>query len=141
MWRSKITHLRHCSLRPRMYTYTYIYLIQSGKTALHFAVDQEHEDIVELLLKANIDPDLQLNVSHMITKQTIAAMSCTSYTIAKCSLVPKTQPPQVWIAFSITHGKVVFRCSVGFRVLTKCIKQNAIRILSGAGWVCLARLG
>ena len=27
-------------------------------TALHFAVSQEHEDIVELLLEANADPDL-----------------------------------------------------------------------------------
>ena len=27
-------------------------------TALHFAVNQGHEDIVELLLEANADPDL-----------------------------------------------------------------------------------
>ena len=30
-----------------------------GETALHFAVDQEHEDIVELLLEAHADPDLK----------------------------------------------------------------------------------
>ena len=41
-------------------------MAQSGKTALHFAVDQEHEDVVELLLKANTDPDLQLDVSHVM---------------------------------------------------------------------------
>ena len=31
---------------------------QLGSTALHFAVDGEHEEVVELLLKTDIDPDL-----------------------------------------------------------------------------------
>ena len=29
-----------------------------GGTALHTAVDQQHEEVVEVLLKANADPDL-----------------------------------------------------------------------------------
>ena len=43
---------------------------QLGDTALHCAVDQEHEDIVDLLLKANADTDLPKKVithsSHVI---------------------------------------------------------------------------
>ena len=31
---------------------------QLGGTALHEAVDKEHEDVVEVLLEANADPDL-----------------------------------------------------------------------------------
>ena len=34
-----------------------------GGTALHIAVYQEHEDIVELLLEANANPDLADEVS------------------------------------------------------------------------------
>ena len=34
-------------------------------TALHDAVNKEHEDIVELLLEANIDPDMPDEVSHV----------------------------------------------------------------------------
>ena len=43
---------------------TYDYT-QSGETALHDAVNQEHEDIVDILLEANIDPDVADKVSHM----------------------------------------------------------------------------
>ena len=35
-------------------------------TALHDAVNQEHDDIVELLLEAHIDPDLPDEVSHVM---------------------------------------------------------------------------
>ena len=35
-------------------------------TALHIAVNQEHDDIVELLLEAHIDPDLPDEVSHVM---------------------------------------------------------------------------
>ena len=38
---------------------------QSGDTALHYAVNQGCEDVVELLLEANIDPDVADKVSHM----------------------------------------------------------------------------
>ena len=41
-----------------IYMHMFTHTLQFGKTALHFAVDQEHEDIVELLLEANADPDL-----------------------------------------------------------------------------------
>ena len=47
---------------PNTHTHTYVHVpmtyTQLGSTALHFAVDGEHEEVVELLLKANIDPDL-----------------------------------------------------------------------------------
>ena len=36
-----------------------------GKTALHAAVEGNHEDIVQLLLEANIDPDLPDKVYHV----------------------------------------------------------------------------
>ena len=39
---------------------------QWGWTALHVAVREEHEDIIELLLEANADPDVPLKVIHII---------------------------------------------------------------------------
>ena len=43
-----------------------------GGTALHFAVHQEHEDIVELLLEAHADPDLKEVI-------TVATTRCIGY--------------------------------------------------------------
>ena len=37
----------------------YIHIYKLGWTALHFAVDREHASIVELLLEANANPDLE----------------------------------------------------------------------------------
>ena len=37
---------------------------QWGGFALHAAVHKEHEDIVDLLLEANADPDLPVKVIH-----------------------------------------------------------------------------
>ena len=48
------------STHPHTYDFT-----QFG-TALHLAVKKEHEDIVELLLEAHIDPDLPDKVSHVM---------------------------------------------------------------------------
>ena len=38
--------------------------IQWGGTALYIAVDQDYEDIVDLLLEANADPDVPVKVIH-----------------------------------------------------------------------------
>ena len=38
---------------------------QMGRTALHAAVEGDHEDVVQLLLEANIDPDLPDKVNHV----------------------------------------------------------------------------
>ena len=43
--------------------------VQVGKTALYFAADRGHEDVVELLLEANADSDLPIKVIQ--TYQTI----------------------------------------------------------------------
>ena len=45
------------------HTHTRLYT-QSGATALHIAVWEERDDIVELLLEANADPDLPVKVIH-----------------------------------------------------------------------------
>ena len=37
---------------------------QWGGTALYLAVREEHEDIIELLLEANADPDVPVKVIH-----------------------------------------------------------------------------
>ena len=47
-----------------LHTHTHKYNNQWGGTALYLAVREGHEDIVELLLQANADPDLQLKVIH-----------------------------------------------------------------------------
>ena len=59
------------SISPYIYVYMHMFThtLQLGKTALHFAVDQEHEDIVELLLEANADPDLAEVITLTITVQ------------------------------------------------------------------------
>ena len=48
---------------PPTHTHTHDYT-QFG-TALHFALAGEHEDIVQLLLEAKIDPDLPKQVCHL----------------------------------------------------------------------------
>ena len=58
------THTQHTQL------YT-----QSGETALHLAVQEEHEDIVELLLEANADPDLPKKVIHTYHTQQLCHMT------------------------------------------------------------------
>ena len=45
----------HICTHTRLYT-------QSGETALHIALREERDDIVELLLEANADPDLPVKV-------------------------------------------------------------------------------
>ena len=56
-------HAHHTYAFMHVCTHTLLYT-QWGGTAFHFAVDQEHEDIVELLLEANADPDLPVKVIH-----------------------------------------------------------------------------
>ena len=60
----------HISIHIRTHSHTCMYVYthtpihththntQSGETALHIAVQEEFDDIVELLLEANADPDL-----------------------------------------------------------------------------------
>ena len=57
-------HVRmHAHTHPHTHTHTQLYT-QSGETALHIAVREECDDIVELLLEANADPDLPVKVIH-----------------------------------------------------------------------------
>jgi len=54
-------------------TYMYVYIlvlthsiyphIQDGLTALHLAADCGHEDVLELLFEANMDPDIKDQVT------------------------------------------------------------------------------
>ena len=54
---SSCPHIQKC-------THTHDYT-QSGETALHDAVNQGHEDVIDILLGANIDPNVADKVSHM----------------------------------------------------------------------------
>ena len=76
--RPTLTGLTHFSLflltvysplppHAHMHTHTQ-HNTQWGETALHFAVQEEHKDIVDLLLEANADPDMPLKVIHTCTK-------------------------------------------------------------------------
>ena len=56
--------LLHIYTHTHTHTHTHDYT-QSGETALHDAVNQEHEDVVDLLLEAHIDPDVPDKVSHV----------------------------------------------------------------------------
>ena len=53
----------HTYTHAHTHTHTRLYT-QWGETALHIAVHEEHEDIVELLLEANADSDLPMKVIH-----------------------------------------------------------------------------
>ena len=61
----------HTHACTRMHTHTHILMecVQVGKTALYYAADRGHEDVVELLLEANADSDLPKKVIQ--TYQTI----------------------------------------------------------------------
>ena len=50
-------HATHTQHIRQLYT-------QFGETALHIAVREKRDDIVELLLEANADPDLTKKVIH-----------------------------------------------------------------------------
>ena len=51
---------------PPLHTHTHTHN-QFGKTALYYAVANAHEDVIELLLKANADPD----VPNKVTSHTV----------------------------------------------------------------------
>ena len=82
------TAMSHAHIHTILHTNTWL-CTQSGSFALHAAVENEHEDIVELLLEANADPNLQLKVSH-VTVLNVKYRNTTSYTIASfpCQLFP-----------------------------------------------------
>ena len=40
-------------------------LLQEGSTALHFACDEEHTDVVQVLLARGADPNLATHVSEL----------------------------------------------------------------------------
>ena len=58
----RIMITKHPHTYRHIYTHVPMTYTQLGSTALHFAVDGDHEEVVELLLKANIDPDLPAKV-------------------------------------------------------------------------------
>jgi len=50
----------HLYSHPHVHTHTHTYThTQRGYTALIAAAESQHEDIVELLIEAHADPDLQ----------------------------------------------------------------------------------
>ena len=88
------THMHaHTYARPPTHSYTQhtrLYT-QSGETALYYAVREEHEDIVNLLLGANADPDLPVKVIHTYHTQQLCYMTnslYTSYELHMVSLSP-----------------------------------------------------
>ena len=66
-------HYNHVHAYTCMYTYVYWHIsthphIQDGETALHIAAACGHEDVLQLLLEASMDPDMQdeVNMQHEI---------------------------------------------------------------------------
>ena len=53
----------HMHAHTHPHTHSQLYT-QSGETALHIAVREERDSIVELLLEANADPDMPVKVLH-----------------------------------------------------------------------------
>ena len=45
-----------------MHMHVHTHISQYGRTALHLAAQGGHEDVVELLLEAKADPELQIKV-------------------------------------------------------------------------------
>ena len=80
------THNTHTYTCPPPYTHTWLYT-QSGETALYYAVREEHEDIVELLLEANADPDLPVKVIHTYHTQQLCYMTDFLYTSYELHMV------------------------------------------------------
>jgi len=52
------TYPLHVYTHPFLPTSTHTH-VQDGYTALLLAADQEHEDVVQLLIEVDADPDLQ----------------------------------------------------------------------------------
>ena len=84
------------------YTHTYTHNTQWGGTALRAAIEKEHEDIVELLLEANADPNLPGKV--ILTYHTCIAVvrhdldplytsHLTIFMMSGCSLFPHQDRP------------------------------------------------
>ena len=66
----------HMHAHPPTHTPTHTHdYTQSWGTALHIAVREEHEDIVDLLLEANADPDLPEKVIHTYHTQQLCYMT------------------------------------------------------------------
>ena len=60
-------HLHHPPTHPHLLTYTHAHTHththkQKGCTALLLAAEFQHEDVVELLIEVDADPDLQVKV-------------------------------------------------------------------------------
>jgi len=54
----------------------YIHISQHGQTALHLAAQEGHEGVVELLLEAKADPELQIKVISVWTR--LSVCSCNT---------------------------------------------------------------
>jgi len=133
-------------LSPYMHTWIHIHqhytCTQSGETALHCAVDQEHEDIVDLLLKAKADTDLPVKVICTYIPHTAVMRSWWSLTQSLYTV--QNMCPFIWSWSSTLWDCPKQRCTVKPDHKMLAIKKfftNVTPTVFHTGWCMIVWFG
>ena len=105
--------------------------MQGGCTALHLAADREHEDVVQLLIEVDADPDLQDKViDHQMVVQLTAdcggcIVMCGSCSACKqCPCVHSVQDKDTALIVAAGKGsagivKMLIQCGTNMNLTDK----------------------